>query len=172
MEDRVFKEEAYEGGFSRRAYWLVLIGFVGLCLAVGISGGGVMAVSVRAWYLSLNPPPATPPNAVFAPVWMVLYVLIAIAAWLVWRHPEGERRGALTLWGWQLLLNAVWAPLFFGLHLMLPALGVIGALLVAVALTVRRFLAVDRAAALIMLPYLAWVGFAGYLNAGFWWLNH
>ena len=70
-----------------------------------------------------------------------------------------------------MLLNAAWAPLFFGLHLILPALGVILALLVLVALTVAKFLRVDRAAALLMLPYLAWVGFAGYLNAGFWWLN-
>ena len=142
-----------------------------MCLTVGVAGGGVTAVNVRAWYMSLSPPPATPPNAVFAPVWTLLYAMMAVAAWLVWRHPDGHRRGALALWGWQLLLNAAWAPLFFGLHLILPALGVILALLVLVALTVAKFLRVDRAAALLMLPYLAWVGFAGYLNAGFWWLN-
>ncbi len=170
----VFKQQGYEPlRFSRRAEWLALAGFIGLCLCVGISGGGVSAVSVRAWYLSLARPPATLPDSLFAPIWAVLYVMMAVAAWIVWREPDSRRRrAALTLWGWQLLLNALWAPLFFGLHLMLPALGVIVGLFGVLAVTILRFRALKPGAAALMLPYLAWVAFAGYLNAGFWWLNH
>lgn len=115
-----------------------------------------------------------PPNWVFPVVWTTLYVLIGIAAWLAWRQPlaDPERRGrALRLWGWQLLANALWTPAFFGLRS--PALGllVLAALLPLIALTLRAFLALDRRAALLMLPYLLWSLYATYLNAGFWWLN-
>lgn len=127
------------------------------------------ATSVHSWYLSLNRPPGTPPNWLFGPVWSVLYALMAVAAWRVWRRPRYV--GALRMWGWQLLANALWAPAFFGLRQPGWALGVMAVLIVLVGLTTAAFSRRDRLAALMLLPYLAWLGYAGYLNAGFWWLN-
>ncbi len=148
---------------------LALVGFVGLCLLVGLAEGGVTATSLGTWYLALNRPPLTPPNWLFAPVWLTLYVLIGIAGWLVWRRAGAAR--PIRLWGWQLLANALWTPAFFGLHRTDLALLVIAAMLVLTIETIRLFARISRPAALLMLPYLAWTGFAAYLNAGFWWLN-
>jgi tryptophan-rich sensory protein len=106
---------------------------------------------------------------VFPVVWPCLYVLIGVAAWLVWRHPAG--RPALRPWFVQLALNLLWPPAFFGLHS--PALGlvVIVPLLVATGRAIRAFAAVRRGAAALLVPYLAWVCYAAYLNAGFFLLN-
>ena len=93
---------------------LALVGFVGLCLLVGAVGGSLPAHALQVWYPSLTPPPGTPPNWVFAPVWSALYVMIGVAAWLVWKRRGPSR--ALRLWGWQLAANALWAPAFFGLR--------------------------------------------------------
>jgi benzodiazapine receptor len=106
---------------------------------------------------------------VFGPVWTALYVMIAVAAWLVWRQPWHGR--ALRLWGWQLLANALWAPIFFDLHLIGLALLEILLLVLLIGLTVAAFARQSRPAALLMLPYLLWTCYAAYLNAGFRWLN-
>jgi translocator protein len=148
---------------------LALVGFVGLCLLVGAAAAAVTAPSLRTWYLSLTPPPGTPPKWLFAPVWSLLYVLIGVSAWLVWRRPRHRR--PLLIWGWQLLCNAAWMPAFFGLHS--PALGlcVIVPFLVLIGLTIRAFVRIRPLAAGLMVPYAIWVCYAAYLNAGFWWLN-
>ena len=148
---------------------MALIGFVGLCLLVGAADGAVTATSVRGWYLSLTQPPGTPPNWVFGPVWGLLYVLMGVAAWLVWRQSGASR--PIRLWGWQLLLNALWTPAFFGLHS--PGLGlvVIIALLVLLVVTTQSFIRISRPATWLMLPYVGWTAYATYLNVGFWWLN-
>jgi benzodiazapine receptor len=148
---------------------LALIGFVGLCLLVGAAGGAVTSESVRTWYLTLDRPPGVPPNWMFPVVWTTLYIMIGTAAWLVWRQAGHHR--ALRLWGWQLLLNAVWTPAFFGLHSPALGLAIILPLLVLIVLTVRAFLPLDRRAALLLLPYGLWCVYATYLNAGFLWLN-
>lgn len=125
--------------------------------------------AVPHWYALLHAPPGTPPVWVFAPVWTVLYVMIGIAGWLIWK-----RLGAappLRLWGWQLAANAVWAPVFFGLHSPAAAMGVMVVLLLLVALTVRSFRRIDRTATLLMIPYGLWSIYAAYLNAGFLLLN-
>jgi len=126
------------------------------------------------WYASLARPPLSPPNWLFGPVWAVLYVMMAVAAWLAWRVPVSGNGGqpALALWGAQLAVNALWTPVFFGLRLLGPALGVIVVLFGAVAATAVAFWRLDRVAGYLLCPYLAWLGFASYLNAGFWWLNH
>ena len=148
---------------------LALVGFVGLCLLVGLVGGSMTARAVHHWYLTLHAPPGTPANWVFAPVWGALYVMIGVAGWLVWR-----RIGAappLRLWGWQLAANALWAPTFFGLHSPAMAMGVMTVLLVMIALTIRSFRRIHRPAAILMMPYGAWCLYAAYLNAGFLVLN-
>jgi translocator protein len=127
------------------------------------------ARAIPHWYQILRAPPGTPPNWVFAPVWITLYVMIGVAGWLVWR-----RLGAappLRLWGWQLAANALWAPAFFGLHSPALAIGVMIVLLVLIGLTIRAFRRIQRTAAMLMLPYGAWCLYAGYLNAGFLILN-
>lgn len=155
---------------------LALVGFLGLTLLVGAADAVVTATGVHTWYLSLNQPLGTPPNWLFGPAWAALYVAVAVAAWLVWRGGTsllGERRtrSALRLWGWQLLFNACWTPAFFGLHSPPLAMLVILALVALIVATVRAFAPVSRTAAMLMLPYLAWSCYAGYLTAGFWLLN-
>ena len=173
-EDRAFQnlEPPY-----RRAWHgsiLALLGFLGLCLLVGVSAGAITAFNVGTWYASLARPPGTPPNWVFGPVWTVLYVCVGVSAWLVWRHVDRavERTyRALRLWGWQLLINALWTPAFFGLHSLWAALVVIVLLVGSVAATIWSFARIDRRAAALLLPYLGWTTYAAYLTAGFWTLN-
>ena len=145
------------------------MGFVGLCLLVGAADGAIVAGPARGWYLSLTRPPGTPPDWLFGPVWTVLYVMIGIAGWFVWRRSTATR--PLRLWGWQLAANALWAPAFFAMHSPPLAFAVNLVLLVLIALTSRAFLRVRRLAALLLVPYFAWAGYATYLTAGFWWLN-
>lgn len=149
---------------------LALIGFVGLPLLVGGASGSLTAAAVRDWYPSLIPPPGRPPNWLFAPVWTALYIAMGVAAWRVWRQPL-PNRPALRLWGWQLLANAAWTPAFFGLHSPALGLAVILPMLALIVRTVRAFAPLDRPAAALLLPYLAWTSYATYLNVGFWWLN-
>lgn len=149
--------------------WLVLAGFLGLCLIVGGLGGYVTAPSVIEWYPTLVKPSWQPPNWLFGPVWTVLYVMMAVAAWLVWK--AGNARSALTLWGAQLLLNFAWSFLFFGARS--PGLGLIDiiALWLAIAATIFAFAFKSRLAAFLMVPYLCWVSFALALNAAIFMMN-
>lgn len=148
---------------------LALIGFIGLCLLVGAADAAASTSAVRHWYPSLQAPSGTPPAWLFAPVWTTLYLLIGIAGWLAWRRCGASR--PLRLWGWQLAANALWMPIFFGLRSPGPALAELAVLVVLLGLTIHGFLRVQRLAALLMLPYFLWTLYAGYLNAGFWWLN-
>jgi len=154
---------------SNRDSVLALAGFIGLGLAAGALAGAMTAPAITTWYGMLTAPPGTPPNWVFPTVWSCLYVLIGIAAWLVWRR-RGARR-ALRLWFAQLALNFLWSPAFFGLHSPALGLAVIVPLLAAIVLCIRAFARVRVSAALLMAPYLAWVCYATYLNAGFFYLN-
>jgi tryptophan-rich sensory protein len=162
------------------AAWLALAGFVGLPLLVGAADLAAIGGSVRGWYMSLTQPPGTPPSWLFGPVWTALYVLIGVAAWLVWRpHGAGAEAAAgganslrpLRLWGWQLLANAAWAPVFFGLHDLGGAVLVIALLLGTLGATLLAFWKIRPAAGWLLLPYLAWTCYAAYLTVGFWWLN-
>lgn len=142
-------------------------------ILLGSTGGIVTASSIGGWYQTLEPPPGTPPNWVFGPVWTLLYAAIGTALALVWhRVPKSKpKRHALTLFGVQFALNLAWSPVFFGLHRIDVALAVIATLLAAVLMTIRRFLPLDRLAAGLLAPYALWVGYATYLNAGFLMLN-
>ncbi len=148
---------------------MALLGFVGLCLLVGAVSGAVTSAGVATWYTTLQAPPGTPPNQVFAPVWTLLFIMMGVAAWLVWRRPLHRR--ALRLWGWQLAVNAAWSQAFFGLHSPALGLAVILVLLPLIALTIRAFARVHALAAALLLPYIVWASYATYLNLGFWWLN-
>jgi translocator protein len=150
---------------------LALLGFLGLCLLVGLTAATVTASSVHSWYPTLIRPPGTPPNWVFGPVWAALYVMMAVAAWLVWRGDDPARYRALLLWGWQLLVNALWTPAFFGLRSTRLGMLVILPLPVLVALTALRFAPQSRVAAALLAPYLLWSLYAAYLTTGFFILN-
>jgi tryptophan-rich sensory protein len=138
---------------------------------VAAADGAVTVPSLGRWYLSLVRPPGTPPNALFGPVWTVLHVMIGTAGWLAWRRARPSERGALRLWGWQLLVNAAWSPVFFALHSPALGLAVLALLLGLIGLTILRFWRISRLAAAMMLPYALWTCYAAYLNAGFLWLN-
>jgi translocator protein len=146
-----------------------LVGFIGLCLLVGIVGGSMTARAMHHWYHTLRAPAGTPPGWMFAPIWTTLSVITAVAGWLVWKRVGAAP--ALRLWGWQLAANALWAPAFFGLHKPALAMGVMIVLLVLAALTIRSFRRIRDTAAILMAPYGAWCLYVAYLNAGFLLLN-
>jgi tryptophan-rich sensory protein len=144
-----------------------LAGFVALVALAALFGS---TFQPGEWYAGLRKPPLTPPNWIFGPVWSFLYLCIALAAWLVWRAPR-DTTTPLALWASQLLLNALWSLLFFGLHRPGLALLELAVLLTLVVATTAAFFRVRSLAGALLVPYVAWVGFAFYLNAGVWYLN-
>jgi translocator protein len=156
-------------GSNEMKKWWVLAGLVALCLGVGAIGGAVTAPAVLEWYPTLNKPSWNPPSWLFAPVWTVLYVMMAVAAWLVWK--TGNSRAALTLWAGQLVLNLAWSILFFGARA--PGLGLIEIVVMwlAIAATIFLFAKKSKVAAYLMVPYLCWVSFAAALNLAIVLLN-
>jgi benzodiazapine receptor len=156
---------------SRRS-WTGLGGFVAATAATAIVGGAVTATSVDSWYVTIQKPAWTPPNALFGPVWTTLFIMMAIAGWRVWsRSGPGEARQLLRWFGVQLALNALWSCLFFGLRRPDLALCDILALDLVLVLMFRRFLRVDPVAGWMWAPYVAWVGFATALNGAVYALN-
>jgi benzodiazapine receptor len=144
-----------------------------VCIAITFTAAAIGSRYMPGeWYASLAKPAWTPPNYVFAPVWTILYLLMGVAAWLVWR----ERLFAdvtipLTLFFVQLVLNTLWSYLFFGRHQIgLAALEIV-VLWIVILLTIISFWWVRRAAAALLVPYLLWVGFAAVLNFQLWRLN-
>lgn len=151
---------------------LALAGFLTLTLAVELVAGLATSTSVKTWYPALAKPAWTPPGWVFGPVWAILYILMAVAAWQVWRHRESvDVRLALRLFYLQLAFNFTWSFVFFGLRLPFWGLINILLLLVLILLTTGAFRTIDRRGAVLMLPYALWVAYASTLNAGIWWLN-
>ncbi len=150
-------------------------GSVAALAALGslVAGAGIYGArfsprngSARAWYRRLEKPPFNPPQSVFPPVWTALYALIALSGWRVWRRPGGRKRSAaLALWGGQLVANAAWSKLFFGDRRPGAALADSVALLASIGAYTAVTRKVDRRAAVMMLPYAAWVSFATLLNA-------
>lgn len=144
----------------------MLAGFLGITFCAPLAG---MFSLPGAWYEALNKPAWNPPPWVFGPAWTLLYTLMALAAWLVWKR-DGWRR-PLMLYFVQLLLNAAWTPVFFGAHQLGWALVVIVLLWIAILATLRSFHGVSRKAGYLLVPYLAWVTFAAFLNFTLWRLN-
>lgn len=156
----------------RQRDWLALAGFLALNLAISAAGGWVTAGSVKIWYPTLEKPAFNPPDWIFAPVWTLLFILMAVSAWLIWRRRESTgAKLALALYAMQLALNLLWSVSFFGLQRPGLALGVLILLFAAIAGTILRFRRIDPWAAVLLLPYLAWTGFAGVLNGSIVALN-
>ena len=154
-----------------RGYFSLAV-FLVACLSAGFLGSFFTATSVNSWYAGLEKPTFTPPNWLFAPIWTTLYVLMGISGWLVWRkRKESDIRFALTLFTIQLLLNSLWSLIFFGLRLPGWAFLEIMILWLAIALYSAFAVRISKAASLLFLPYLVWVGFAAVLNYALWALN-
>lgn len=156
---------------SARGNLPVLAGLITLPLVAAALGALATMDVVRGWYATLAKPTFNPPNWVFGPVWTVLYVLMAVSLWLVWRSPAPQARTTKIAWFAMLALNAAWSPLFFGLHRPDLALVDLALYLAALGALTRLLWTQSRLAAWLQLPHLLWVAFAGALNASIWWLN-
>ncbi len=151
--------------FAGLVAWLVIT-----FLAAGI--GSLATMQAETFYTRLVLPSWAPPSAVFGPVWTVLYALMGIAAWLVWREGGfGAARTALTLFLLQLAVNALWSWLFFGWHLGALSFAFILLLWALIAATLVTFLRIRPLAGILLVPYLLWVSFASVLNYTIWQLN-
>ena len=147
---------------------------VAICLAVGYGSSLVTQSSITTWYPTINKPSFNPPNEVFAPVWTILYVMMGVSAGLVWSKMESVPvlvKKALWIFVIQLILNALWSFLFFGLQNPFLALAEIMLLWLMIFETIKLFKPIDALASKLMIPYLLWVSFAMILNGSIWWLN-
>ncbi len=183
----------------RRNDWISLIVAILLPQLAGGLGAVATASSVNGWYRELKKPAWNPPGWVFGPVWTLLYLMMGVASWLVWREgsrksaetelkpasgtandepvprlalpADPETRQALALYGGQLGLNTIWSLVFFGLRSLGGALAEIGALWTLIAITAARFFRLKPAAGWLLVPYLVWSTFAALLNGTIWRLN-
>lgn len=146
---------------------------VAVCLFVGFLSSFSTQSSISDWYVTLNKPSFNPPNWVFGPVWTVLYVLMGISAGIVWNKGFYHRwvKTALYHFIFQLIFNAAWSVVFFGLKSPFYAFTVILILLILIILTIKWFRVVNKLAAYLLIPYLMWVSFATVLNFSIWQLN-
>lgn len=147
-----------------------------ICLAIPLGVGALAALLSRSGmdaYKTFEKPPLSPPGWLFPVVWTALYALMGWASYLVVQAPAGkeEKQKALTLYGIQLALNFLWPLVFFRAQKLLAAFLVLIALWVAIFLTIRAFSKIKESAGDLLLPYLLWVSFAGYLNLGIYLLN-
>ena len=157
---------------SRRSEGIGLLVALAVCLGTGALGALITTPEIDGWYRSVAKPAWTPPDWVFGPVWTTLYVLMAIAVWLVWvRRRPGESIFPIGTFGLQLALNLGWSWLFFGLHRPGWASAEILVLLAAIVETALQFRRSSSAAAWLLVPYMAWVSFAAALNISIWRLN-
>ncbi len=152
---------------------LMLLVLLALPQLVGYAGANLTFTSVGTWYAGLEKPALNPPSWTFGVVWTALYVLMGIASWLVWRAAGGLAKAPLAFATYfvQLALNFAWSFLFFGQQAPLPALIDLGLLLAAIILTAVLFWRKSTLAGALFIPYILWVGFAGYLNAAIIALN-
>lgn len=152
---------------------LKLVFAVLFCQAAGFVGSLFTAPAISTWYASLTKPILNPPNWVFAPVWTILYFLMGVAAFLIWRRGcrRKDVRAALGIFFVQLILNSFWSFIFFGLHSPSGALVEIIFLWLFIFLTIAVFMRISKFAAVLLLPYILWVSFAAWLNYSIWQLN-
>jgi translocator protein len=146
--------------------------FLLLAFAAAAMGGLATATSVETWYPTLQKPSWNPPSWIFSPVWTLLYILMAVATWRAWRVGDAlAARRTASLYSAQLTLNALWSILFFGMRRPDIALAEIIVLWAVLIVILVRFWSLDRIAAALWLPYVAWVSFAAILNGTIWSLN-
>ncbi len=148
-----------------------LIIAVGVSELAGVVGSIFTVSSIPIWYAGLIKPALNPPSWVFGPVWIILYFLMGVSLWLVWKSDSSEKKRAIWLFAAQLVLNAIWSPVFFGARSPGNALAIIAFLWAAIVLTIFVFTKISKPAAWLLTPYVLWVSFAVYLNYSIWMLN-
>ncbi len=146
---------------------LLLVAFLAAVLGCGIAIGTIFTPG--QWYAALVKPSFNPPNSIFPPAWSLLYILIAVAGWRIWER--AHRSQAMKLWFLQMGLNFLWSPVFFGAHLIGFGFAIILGIFIAIIAFIRHAWGTDRTAALLFLPYGAWIAFATVLNAALLYLN-
>lgn len=154
--------------------YLKIIYCVAICLAVGYLSSNVTQSSIKTWYPTIEKPIFNPPSWVFAPVWTILYIMMGVAAGMVWNKLESNKelvKKGLLFFTVQLLLNALWSYLFFGLNNILLAFLEIILLWLIMYETYNIFKQIDKKASYLLIPYLAWVGFATILTGTIYFLN-
>ncbi len=154
------------------SFWKFVIAVL-LCEATGITSGLLSQSEINTWFATLNKPSWNPPDYLFGPVWTILYFLMGIALWLIWKSaaPQPEKRNAIILFSVQLFLNFWWSILFFRFHSPAFAFADILLLLIAIVFTIFLFAPISRLAAWLLVPYFLWVSFAAVLNFTIWRMN-
>jgi len=151
---------------------LKLVASIILCQLAGFLGSLFTTPAIPTWYVTLNKPSFTPPNWIFSPVWISLFILMGISLFFVWRRPDHPKfKNAFIFFFVQLILNILWSAAFFGLKS--PLLGLVDIMLlwIAILLTIQNFFKVSKFAGALLIPYLLWVSFATLLNFFLWFLN-
>jgi tryptophan-rich sensory protein len=144
--------------------------FILLPLAVGLVSG-ILSKNSMTMYNSLNQPALSPPGWIFPVVWTILYILMGVSSYLIATSPSLKKQEALLLYAIQLFLNFIWSPIFFGLGNYFLAFLVLVLLWYVIVKMIRAFFRIDPTAALLQIPYLLWITFAGYLNLAIIFLN-
>ncbi len=145
---------------------------IGVCLAAGLIGSMFTVSNIPVWYATLNKPFFSPPDWLFAPVWTILYILMGVALFYIWKAPKVKKTNeGLMLFGAQLIFNMIWSIIFFGFRSLAGGLISIVILLILIVMTTVQFYRIDKRAAYLMLPYLLWVCFATMLNISIYLLN-
>ncbi|MCM2372087.1 TspO/MBR family protein [Aporhodopirellula aestuarii] len=157
---------------TNRYRWFGLAVFIAICLGAGGLGAIATTPEIGNWYKTIEKPSWNPPGYVFGPVWTTLYIMMAVAAWLVWK-PAGFKPAKipLMLFGVQLILNVAWSWIFFSQHQSGWAFAEIVVLWSAIVATTVAFFRSSKLAGWLMVPYLVWVSFASVLNYAIWRLN-
>jgi benzodiazapine receptor len=158
--------------FHLTDFWRFVISII-ICQLAGIIGSVFTTAAIPSWYASLRKPSFTPPNWLFGPVWIILFMLMGISLFIVWRigMDTPNVRTGLTLFGIQLALNMLWSVAFFGLRSPLAGLIVIIILWIFILLTIVQFSKLSELASLLLIPYIVWVSYAGILNSSIYILN-
>jgi translocator protein len=152
---------------------LKLFASVAICLLAGAFGSIFTSMSIPDWYLTIAKPSFNPPNWVFGPVWTILYIMMGVSAFIIWKKgiDNPNVRFSLFVFLFQLSLNATWSVLFFGFRSPLAGLAGIILLWIAIVLTIYKFFKLSKTAGWLLIPYLLWVSFASVLNYTIWQLN-
>lgn len=154
---------------TNNIYKLILA--IAICQLAGIIGALFTSPAIKTWYSTLVLPVLNPPSWIFGPVWTLLYLLMGIAAYLVWQQGKKKRSIPIKVFALQLFLNSIWSILFFGLQKPGLALIDILTLLISIVWTMVLFFKISKPAAYLLVPYILWVSFATYLNYSIWILN-
>jgi len=144
--------------------WVKLIVSVLICQAAGAIGSVFTTSSIATWFVNLNKPWFTPPNWLFGPVWITLYTLMGVSLYLVWNKGLKNAKLPVSIFGLQLALNTIWSVIFFGLQNTFAALVEILFMWAAILATIITFYKIDKRAGVVLIPYIAWVTIATFLN--------